>query len=306
LSGQIATSISLLGEMLDSLLDISRLDVAGVKPEVKAFPLNPMFEHLAASFRRAAVDRNQTLIFRPTMLWVDSDRWMVERMVANLLSNALRYTPPGGRVLVAARRRGSEVQIEVRDNGPGIAGEHQAAIFTEFYQVGNPAREQDKGLGLGLSIVDRLARALGIKVRLRSAAGRGTVFGLLIKTGLPRHEIAIPAKPMNEAAIHFFGQGDDLQAAMGLARSWDYAVSHQPNADTALPDIRRRLVVIALASQAATVRKTWPEATPVIALVDTREVDLPAGVYPLSLPLRPAKLRALLEQVQKTLPKSMP
>ena len=306
LSGQIATSISLLGEMLDSLLDISRLDVAGVKPEVKAFPLNPMFEHLAASFRHAAVDRNQTLIFRPTMLWVDSDRWMVERMVANLLSNALRYTPPGGRVLVAARRRANDVLIEVRDNGPGIAGEHQAAIFTEFYQIGNPAREQDKGLGLGLSIVDRLARALDIKVRLRSATGRGTVFGLLIKTGLPRHEIAISAKPEDEAAIHFVGQGDDLQAAMGLARSWDYAVSHQPTADAAPPGIRRRIVVIALASQVATVRKAWPEATPVIALVDTREVDLPAGVYPLSLPLRPAKLRALLEQVHKTLPKSMP
>ncbi|MGB8301904.1 MAG: HAMP domain-containing sensor histidine kinase, partial [Azonexus sp.] len=306
LSGQIATSISLLGEMLDSLLDISRLDVAGVKPEVKAFPLNPMFEHLAASFRHAAVDRNQTLIFRPTMLWVDSDRWMVERMVANLLSNALRYTPPGGRVLVAARRRANDVLIEVRDNGPGIAGEHQAAIFTEFYQIGNPAREQDKGLGLGLSIVDRLARALDIKVRLRSATGRGTVFGLLIKTGLPRHEIAISAKPEDEAAIHFVGQGDDLQAAMGLARSWDYAVSHQPTADAAPPGIRRRIVVIALASQVATVRKAWPEATPVIALVDTREVALPAGVYPLSLPLRPAKLRALLEQVHKTLPKSMP
>jgi len=306
LSGQIATSISLLGEMLDSLLDISRLDVAGVKPEIKAFPLNPMFEHLAASYRRAAVDRNQQLIFRPTVLWADSDRWMVERMLANLLSNALRYAPPGGRVLVAARRRGDAVLIEVRDNGPGIASEHQAAIFTEFYQVANPAREQDKGLGLGLSIVDRLARALGIEVRLRSAAGRGTVFGLLIKTGLPRHEIVVPAESRNAVAIHFVGQGDDLQAAMGLARSWDYAVSHQPAADAAPPDIRRRIVVITLASQAAMLRQAWPAATPLIVLVDTPGSDLPAGIYPLSLPLRPAKLRALLEQLQKTLPKSMP
>jgi signal transduction histidine kinase len=306
LSGQITTSISLLGEMLDSLLDISRLDVAGVKPEIKAFPLNPMFEHLAASYRRAAVDRDQTLIFRPTLLWADSDRWMVERMVANLLSNALRYTPPGGRVLIAARRRGSDVLIEVRDNGPGIASEHQAAIFTEFYQVGNAAREQDKGLGLGLSIVDRLARALGIKVRLKSAAGRGTVFGLLIRAGSPRHEVAVPEKLTTEAAIHFVGQSDDLRAAMGLARSWDYAVSHQPTADAAPAGIRRHIVVIAPASLAATVRNTWPESTPVIALVDTREADLPAGVYPLSLPLRPAKLRALLEQIQKTLPRSIP
>ena len=70
-------------------------------------------------------------------------------MIANLVSNALRYTPPGGRVLVAARRRGGQLAIEVRDNGIGIAQEHQAAIFAEFYQVGNAAREQNKGLGLG-------------------------------------------------------------------------------------------------------------------------------------------------------------
>jgi hypothetical protein len=107
-------------------------------------------------------------------------------------------------------------------------------------------------------------------------------------------------------AIHFVGQGDDLQAAMGLARSWDYAVSHQPAADAAPPEIRRRIVVITLASQAAMLRNTWPAATPLIVLVDTPGSDLPAGIYPLSLPLRPAKLRALLEQLQKTLPKSMP
>ena len=306
LSGQIATSTSLLGEMLDSLLDISRLDVAGVKPEIRAFALNPMFERLAASFRRAAVDRHQTLIFRPSGLWVESDPLMVERMVANLLSNALHYTPSGGRVLVAARRRGADVLIEVRDNGPGIASEHQAAIFTEFYQVGNPAREQGKGLGLGLSIIDRLARALGIEVRLRSAAGRGTVFGMLIKTGLPQTAVATLTKPGNDVAIHFIGQGEDLQAAMGLARSWHYAVSHQPDADASPPDILRRIVIMTLASQATTVRAIYPVATPIIALVDTRETNLPDGVYPLSLPLRPAKLRALLEQVQKTRPKSMP
>ena len=129
---------------------------------------------------------------------------------------------------------------------------------------------------------------------------------MLIRAGSPRHEVAVPEKLTTEAAIHFVGQSDDLRAAMGLARSWDYVVSHQPTADAAPAGIRRHIVVIAPARLAATVRNTWPESTPVIALVDTREADLPAGVYPLSLPLRPAKLRALLEQIQKTLPRSIP
>ena len=306
LAEQIATSTSLLGQMLDSLLDISRLDVGGIKPEIKAFALAPMFERLAASFRRTAVNRNQTLIFRPTADWIESDPLMLERMLANLISNALRYTPAGGRVLIAARRRGGAVRIEVRDNGQGIAPEHQAAIFSEFYPVGNAARESTQGLGLGLSIIDRLARALDIEVSLRSAAGRGTVFGLRLKTGQPRTVINSAPPAANDVAIHFVGQGDELQAAMGLARSWNYAVSQTTAADGPPPAILKRMVVITLGSLAATVRSACPPATPVIALVDLPDASLPAGVHALSSPLRPAKLRALLEQLQKTLLKSMP
>ncbi|MGA9395680.1 MAG: ATP-binding protein [Azonexus sp.] len=305
LSGQIAASIRLLGEMLDSLLDISRLDVAGINPQIRAFALQPLFERLAASFRRSAADRNQTLIFRPTGLWVDSDSQMVERMVANLLSNALRYTPNSGRILVAARRRGTDVLIEVRDNGRGIASEDQAAIFTEFYQVGNPAREPSKGLGLGLSIIDRLARALNIEICLRSASGRGTVFGLLLKARPDAGTIS-PVPAGNAVAIHFIGSGDALQAAIGLVRSWDYAVSWQPSSATPLPVIQRPMVAVTLASLAGAAHAICPPTTPMIALVDLPETALPEGVFPLSMPLRPAKLRALLGQIQKTLPKSMP
>ncbi|WP_153146697.1 ATP-binding protein [Dechloromonas sp. H13] len=306
LSGQISSSTGALGEMLDSLLDISRLDVAGIQPDIKAFSLNPMLERLASSFRRAAVDRNQALIFQPTRLWAESDPQMVERMVANLLSNALRYTPDGGRILVAVRRRGRNVLIEVRDNGPGIAPEHQAAIFAEFYQIGNAAREQGKGLGLGLSIIDRLARALGIEIRLRSKVGHGTTFGLLIKAAVPRTELSLLGETESRAAIHFIGEGSDLQTAMVLAGGWNHAVSHAPAPGGNPPDSRRRLIVVTLAPLAAAVRSAMPATMPVIALGDTREFRLPEGVYPLPLPVRPAKLRALLDQLQKTLAKSMP
>lgn len=306
LSGQISSSVGAVGEMLDSLLDLSRLDVAGIEPDIRAFALNPLFDRLAASFRRAAVDRNQTLIFKPTALWAESDPLMVERIIANLISNALRYTRVGGRIFVAVRRRGDHVLLEVRDNGPGIAAEHQGEIFAEFYQIGNSAREQGKGLGLGLSIIDRLARALGIDIRLRSAPGRGTTFGILLKGAAPRAGVALLAEVAQQPAIHFIGQGDDLEEAMALVRGWNYPVSQEPDVGSRIPGPRQPMLVITVAALAAAVRRLAPEATPVIVLEAGESIRLPEGVYPLHAPLRPAKLRALLSQVQKTLAKSIP
>src|SRR6185369_3652185 len=116
LAEQIAASTAVLGELLDSLLDISRLDVAGIKPEIRNFPLAPVFERLAASFRRAVVERRLRLRIRPSRYWVETDPLMLERMIGNLISNAVRYTPAGGFILVGARRRGGQIVIEVRDN----------------------------------------------------------------------------------------------------------------------------------------------------------------------------------------------
>jgi signal transduction histidine kinase len=301
---QIAASTGMLGQLFDALLDISRLDVAGIAPDIRPFALNRLLERVVASFQPAAVDRQQTLIFRPTTLWAESDPLLVERMVANLLSNALRYTKPGGTVLVAARRRAAKVLVEVRDNGPGIAAEHQEAIFTEFYQVSNTARKIDHGLGLGLSIVDRLARALGVEVRLRSAPGRGTTFGLLLGAARPLVATSLPPSPQDVPAIHFVGAGDDLRAAMELARNWDYAISHNPRATGKLPAVRGPLVVVTLASLADAVAAIVPPATPVILLADTPGDGPRLGTYVMPLPVRPARLRALLGQLQKTRAKS--
>jgi len=131
------------------------------------------------------------------------------------------------------------------------------------------------------------------------------VFGLLLKARPVAGNIS-PAPAGNAVGIHFIGAGDALQAAMGLARSWDYAVSWQPSGDTLLPEFRRPMIVVTLASLAGAVRATVPLPTPIIALADIPAAAMPEGVFPLLLPLRPAKLRALLGQIQKTLPKSMP
>jgi len=301
LAEQIATSTALLGELLDSLLDISRLDVVGIKPDIRNFPLQPLFDRLDNAFRRAAVDRKLTLLFRRTSRWLYSDPVMVERMISNLVSNALRYTPSSGRILVAARLRGEEVRIEVRDGGVGIAPEHQAAIFAEFYQVGNPAREPNKGLGLGLSITDRLARVLGVKVSLLSRPGAGTTFALHIPLYLPSAHELPPVRPQSAGTVVLLGDSEDLIACRELLEDWNYTVCTEQAPDR-LPD---EAIVIAEAGRIGEAAHCYPQA-PMIAIGATGSLELPPGAHALPAPVRPAKLRALVAQLQKTLLKSMP
>jgi anti-sigma regulatory factor (Ser/Thr protein kinase) len=304
LSEQIAMSTAMLSELLDSLLDISRLDVVGVKPEIRVFPLGPLFERLADSNRRAAVDRNLTLRFRPTALWVESDPVMIERIIANLVSNALRYTPPGGRILIAARQRGEDVLIEVRDSGMGIAPEHQAAIFAEFYQIGNEAREHNKGLGLGLSIVDRLARALNVGVSLNSRLGAGTTFSLRLRGGRPMHGQPVEQVPATLGKVHCIGNSEALFECIRLAEHWNYAVSHSDGADnTPAP---RNCIIICEMALAEAISHELPASTPLIVLSSGENQHIPPGAHALPQPVRPARLRALLGQLQKTLSKSTP
>jgi signal transduction histidine kinase len=291
LAEKIATSTTVLGELLDSLLDISRLDVAGIKPEIRQFPLEQLFDRLATSLRRAAADRNLKLRFRPTKVWLESDPVMIERMIANLVSNALRYTPPGGRVLVAARRRDNGILIEIRDSGMGIAPEHQAAIFAEFYQIGNTAREQNKGLGLGLSIVDRLARALGIELQLRSNIGQGTTFSLLVKAGKVQ-QAPEPAVPDNAGKVFCVGESPALLDCLKLAGEWNYTVSFDNGSSgQALP---RNSAIITNSALAAEIASALPADSRLIVLVEDNHPPVPAGAQALPLPIRPARLRALL------------
>ena len=300
LAEQISTSATLLGELLNSLLDVSRLDVNGVKPEFQSFALMPLFDRLHETFRRDATDKQIGLLIRHTDLWVKSDPKMLEQMLTNLISNALRYTPPGGRILVVARWRGEQVQLEVRDSGIGIAPENQSAIFAEFYQVGNAAREQNKGLGLGLSIVDRLARALGHPLNLRSRLGEGTTFSIRLPRALPEKESPpASAAPAQENRLRLLGDSDDLRACRELVAHWGYQIIDRADDATASEEIIN-IADAALVSEGISV------SGPLIVLLHESGTDLPAGAQGLVLPIRPAKLRALLNQLQKTLSKSMP
>ena len=176
----LAQAVAVMDQLFDSLLDISKFDAGTLHAQTKPIRLERLFAQLAAEHREAAVQKQLTLRFHPTRLAVRSDELLLHRLLGNLVSNAIRYTERGA-VLIGARHRGGEIQIEVRDSGIGIAPEHVEEIFREFYQVANPARDRTLGLGLGLAIVSRIARLLGTQVHVRSAPGHGSVFWLRVQ-----------------------------------------------------------------------------------------------------------------------------
>ncbi|MBI3901786.1 MAG: PAS domain S-box protein [Nitrosomonadales bacterium] len=173
---QIEGSVDAMSNLLNGLLDISKLDAGMVVPTVQAFSLDPLLKRLAQDYAPVAANKDITLRVKLISSEVMSDPLLLERILLNLLNNALRYTPRHGRVLVACRKRGDFLNIEIRDNGIGISEADQKNIFREFFQVENAARDRDQGLGLGLAIVERLSRLLGHSVWLRSASGKGAMF----------------------------------------------------------------------------------------------------------------------------------
>lgn len=173
----IQSSVNTLQDLLDAILDISRLDGGTVVPRINAFPLSQVLDRLGRDLSPLAEQKGLRLKVRPTRMWVTSDRQIVERILLNLIGNALRYTSRGG-VLISCRRRNDHVVIEVWDTGEGIPKDVQEDIFEEYVQLGNPERDRAKGLGLGLAICRRLANLLGAPMGVRSRPGRGSVFWL--------------------------------------------------------------------------------------------------------------------------------
>lgn len=169
--------IDAMGRLFRALLDVSRLDAGVVHTEISTFALGPLLEGVRIEFEPPARQRGLRLRVMPTSLRAHSDPALLERVVRNLVSNAIRYTDRG-RVLVGCRRRGTEVRLIVCDTGRGIPRDKQPMIFEEFYQIGNPERDRTQGLGLGLAIVDRLVKLMGLKLTLRSAVGKGTLFAV--------------------------------------------------------------------------------------------------------------------------------
>ena len=180
--------------LLNSILDMSRLDAGVVTPQLQSVDVADLLERLAQDYALQAQEQGLRLRTRPRPLHARSDPALLERALRNLIENALRYTRQGG-ILLAARKLGDRVRIDVFDTGIGISAEQAPRIFEEFYQVSNPGRDRAKGLGLGLCIVDRVAHLLGAETAVRSHEGRGSRFSLL----LPMDGEPVAPKPSAEA-----------------------------------------------------------------------------------------------------------
>jgi signal transduction histidine kinase len=181
----INASVEALEQLFSALLDISKLDTGAVVPSRSLFPLSPLLARIEHEMSPVAAAKSLRLAVVETRTWVDSDPVLLERIITNLVSNAIHYTARGG-VVVGARPRGARVSIEVWDSGVGIAAAERERIFEEFYQIGNVERHSSKGMGLGLAITRRLAALLNHALRVDSRPGVGSRFAI----ELPRADAA--------------------------------------------------------------------------------------------------------------------
>lgn len=342
---QIEDSIEAIDSMLNALLDISKLDAGVIRPHVGPVAVADLFKRLATEYQSHGInpfgvllerrlfkrpetphqptarETGNALRIRSSRAIVQSDPAMLERILRNLISNALRYTR-NGRVLVGARRRGDKLRIEVHDTGIGIPADQLDDIFLEFHQLGNPERNRHQGLGLGLAIVKRLAALLGHQITVRSRLGRGSCFAVTLPIARESTHCALPS-PATIPGRELQGRrilvlDDDsavLEAMDGLLGRWGCVVikaasleeaqeklkANAPPPELLIVDYRLRGELSGLEA-VALLQKNLRRYVPTLVITgDTapdhlREAE--ASGYPLlHKPVQPAKLRSVVRHL---------
>jgi signal transduction histidine kinase/CheY-like chemotaxis protein len=319
-SGHLVDCVEGMTHVVDDLLDITRLDVGHMAPQCEAFALDELLREACQPYQALARAKGLALNLDAGPLAVRSDRALVARVLANLVSNAIRYTRAGA-VRIYAWPQGDHVELRVEDTGIGIASDHLPRIFEEFYQVGNPARDRRLGLGLGLATVKRLSDLLSLSVSVQSAPGQGSVFTLRLPLA-QGHELA-PTRAGDAAAVEpliasqrvlvIEDDADSRNALLGLLRQWGCDARAAPGTREALawlgqgftPDVL--VVDLRLADGASgldaidTLRAAAGHELP--ALVVTGDAGSEPmheaqarGFAVLIKPARPVQLRAFLSQ----------
>ncbi len=320
---QVERSLETMGDLLRTLLDISKLDAGVVQPELSDVNLETLFSALRSDFQPLAGMKGLKLRFRPANVVVRSDRTLLRRILQNILSNALRYTLSGG-VLVGIRRRGGTIRIDVADTGCGIPDDQKEAVFEEFHRAaaGNDGGLAGGGLGLGLAIVRRVAGALGHPVTFSSRVGRGTIFHIdvpAVEGAAPEASSAAPEmeRPpgygLFGSKVLLIENDPEVQSAMtSLLERWQCVVRAAASTDGALDALGDTAWIpdIVIADQhldhgdlgtstVAEVREYI--GRPVPALIVTADPSdaiaaaaRAAGIELMRKPLKPAQLRALL------------
>jgi len=318
------SSIEALDTSFGAMLDISRLDAGVVRPAPQSFPVRDIFRRLYQQFGGDAETRDISLRFRAARRIVHSDPQLLERVLANLVQNALRYTPQGG-VLVAARRHGPNVALEVWDTGVGIPPEQRDLIFEEFYQIDNPERDRSRGLGMGLAIVRRLCNLLGHSLEVQSRPGRGSMFRVVVPTGTPHdpNQPSLEAEtrpPRTDVQVTVLLIDDEraireatrellrplqveVLAAGSATEAVDLARQSPVPIDMILSDWRLRGTENGIEAVRA-LRKICGEATPAVLVTGDTSADVlrlahESGLVVLHKPLQPRELLRLIRRLQR-------
>lgn len=240
LMDRLEAALAAMNELFDALLDVAKLDAGAIEPRFEAVAIPQLFRRLETRFLAAAEAKGLTLRLEPAAAAVRSDPLLLERILQNLVANAIRYTDDGS-IRVACETCDDRLVLVVADTGIGIAPDRQALVFTEFYRVEARRDLGGGGLGLGLAIVDRLVRLLGHEIDLVSTPGRGTTFRVLAARAEASPEAPVrPAAGLPPAA---FGRGraalvvdDDpptLDATMAHLEDWGFEVAGAASADEA-------------------------------------------------------------------------
>lgn len=309
---RIDRSLGGLSRLFRSLLDVATLDLGRVRPAAAPFRLAPVLADVVRQSEELARENNVTVRLVPTSLCINGDAVLIHTMVQNLLYNAVKYAP-GRRVLIGCRRCRRGARIEIHDTGPGIPAEHQEDVFDEFFRLQPGGRAQTEGLGLGLSIVRRLAGLMGIGVSLTSRPEGGTVFRLTDLPAAPEPPdvataaAAVPAGPRNPLdGFRVTVVDDDPAVRDGMAallRRWGCAATVRDDPPTALEGTDFLIVdqmlggsvtgIAAIEALAGGARV--PAAIITGAIMPELEDRATAiGVPVLMKPVRPAQLHSLL------------
>ncbi len=312
-------SLEAIEEILGALLDISRLDAGAMTPAITSFKMADLMRSLEIEFAPSARAKGLELIFVPCSLPVESDRLMLRRLLQNFISNAIKYTPQG-RVLVGCRRRGQSLQIGVHDTGVGIPVLKRGEIFKEFHRLEQGARIA-RGLGLGLSIVERLARVLDHGIAIDANASGGSVFSVTVPTAAAvNHTAAVTSAtplartPISGALVVCIENDPAILDGMKtLLMAWNAEVIALTDPDAAMEAIEAAggqvtglLVDYHLdrgngVAAIRDIRRRFGETIPAILITADRSPHVRAAareenIAVLNKPVKPASLRALLGQ----------
>ena len=308
-------------ELLNALLDFSRIEAGVVEPQLQPFRLQPLLNKIESELAPQADAKNIVYRSRETQVVVHTDPMLLELILRNLVSNAIRYTNNGG-LLVACRQHGAKAVLEVWDTGIGIAPEHHKEVFREFHQLGNPERDRNKGLGLGLAIADGLARTLGIELSFFSTPHRGSVFRLTLDIDItnPIFQINMAQsktrvlnarllvidddETVREGMLHLLRDwGCECEAAETIEEALIMAKLRRP--DVVISDYRlreRRTGIEAIAAMRALLGESLPALliTGDTAPERLREAQA-SGIPLLHKPVSPGKLYRKLIELQQEL-----